>query len=220
MLQDGEKGTVLQRDKKTYAIVPHLPLGLITPAQLRKIADVAGKYQPAALKITSAARIAIVGLKEEDIDQAWLDLGMNPGAAIGLCVRSIKACPGNTLCRFGQQDALSMGTELDTRYHGLELPGKMKMGVSGCPNQCAETSVKDLGLVGKAKGWTILVGGNAASRARIGVSLCEGLSNEEALATCARVISYFKENGKKGERMGRFLDRVGFEAFKAAVLAV
>jgi NAD(P)H-nitrite reductase large subunit len=219
MLNDGEKGAVLQRDKETYAIVPHLPLGLITPAQLRKIADVAEKYQTAALKITSAARIAMVGLKEEDIDSAWQDLGMNPGAAIGLCVRSIKACPGNTLCRLGQQDALSMGTELDTRYHGLELPGKMKMGVSGCPNQCAESSVKDLGLVGKAKGWTILVGGNAASRARIGEILCEGLSNEEALATCARIISYFKEHGKKGERIGRFVDRIGFEVFKSAVLA-
>lgn len=219
MLNDGEKGAVLQRDKETYAIVPHLPLGLITPAQLRKIAEVAEKYKTAALKITSAARIAMVGLKEEDIDQAWQDLGMNPGAAIGLCVRSVKACPGNTLCRLGQQDALTMGTELDTRYHGLALPGKMKMGVSGCPNQCAESSVKDLGLVGKAKGWTILVGGNAASHARIGETLCEGLSSEEALATCARVIGYFKEHGKKGERMGRFMDRIGFEAFKAAVLA-
>ena len=219
MLNDGEKGAVLQRDKETYAIVPHLPLGLITPAQLRKIADVAEKYKTAALKITSAARIAIVGLKEEDIDQAWMDLGMNPGAAVGLCVRSIKACPGNTLCRFGQQDALAMGAELDTRYHGLELPGKLKMGVSGCPNQCAESSVKDLGLVGKAKGWTILVGGNAAAKARIGIPLSEDLSSAEALATCARVIDYFKENGKKGERMGRFLDRVGFDTFKAAVLA-
>lgn len=219
MLNDGEKGAVLQRDKKTYAIVPHLPLGLITPAQLRKIADVAEKYQTAALKITSAARIAMVGLKEEDIDSAWQELGMPPGAAIGLCVRSIKACPGNTLCRLGQQDALTMGMELDKRYHGLELPGKMKMGVSGCPNQCAESSVKDLGLFGKAKGWTIMVGGNAASKARIGETLCEGLSNEEALATCERIISYFKEHGKKGERIGRFMDRIGFEAFKAAVLA-
>ncbi len=219
MLKDGEKGAVLQRDKETYAIVPHLPLGLVTPAQLRRIADVAEKYKSAALKVTSAARIAIVGLKEEDLDQVWQELDMNPGAAVGLCVRSIKACPGSTLCRLGQQDALAMGTELDTRYHGLELPGKLKMGVSGCPNQCAETSVKDLGLVGKAKGWTIQVGGNAASRARIGEVLVEELSSEEALATCDRIINYFKENGKKGERMGRFMDRMGFDTFKAAVLA-
>lgn len=218
MLSDGEKGAVLQRDKETYAIVPHLPLGLVTPAQLRKIADVAEKYNNATLKITSAARIAIVGLKETDIDKAWQDLGMKPGAAIGLCVRSIKACPGNAFCRLGQQDALAMGMELDTHYHGLELPGKMKIGVSGCPNQCAESALKDIGLFGKAKGWTILAGGNAASRPRIGVILCEGLSNEDALTVCARIITYFKENGKKSERMGRFIDRIGFETFKATVL--
>lgn len=219
MLNDGEKGAVLQRDKKTYAIVPHLPLGLVTPAQLRKIADVAEKYESAALKVTSAARIAIVGLREEDLDQIWQDLEMNPGAAVGLCVRSIKACPGNTLCRLGQQDSLTMGSELDRRYHGMQLPGKLKMGVSGCPNQCAETAVKDIGLVGKAKGWTILVGGNAASRPRLAETLSEGLSPEEALAVCDRIVCYFKENGKKGERMGRFMDRMGFASFKEAVLA-
>ncbi len=219
MLKDGEKGAVLQRDKETYAVVPHLPLGLITPEQLRKIADVAEKYNTAALKITSAARIAIVGLKEEDIDNVWADLDMNPGAAVGMCVRSIKACPGNTLCRLGQQDALSMGKQMDERYHGFQLPGKMKLGVSGCPNQCAETSVKDIGLVGKAKGWTVIVGGNAASRPRLGETLAEGLSTEEALATCDRIINHFKDNGKKGERIGRFMDRIGFDAFKEAVLA-
>ncbi|MFZ5774194.1 MAG: NAD(P)/FAD-dependent oxidoreductase [Thermodesulfobacteriota bacterium] len=218
MLNDGEKGAVLQRDKETYAIVPHLPLGLITPAQLRKIADVAEKYQSAALKVTSAARIAIVGLKEADIDAAWRDLEMAPGAAIGLCVRSIKACPGSSLCRLGQQNALAMGTELDRRYHGMELPGKMKMGVSGCPNQCAETSVKDLGLMGKAKGWTVLVGGNAASRPRLAETLTENLSDEEALATCERIIQFFKENGKKNERLGKLIDRIGMDAFRAAVL--
>ena len=124
MLNDGEKGAVLQRDKETYAIVPHLPLGLITPAQLRKIADVAEKYSPAALKITSAARIAIVGLKEADIDRAWQDLGMNPGAAVGLCVRSIKACPGNTLCRFGQQDALAWAWSLTSATMASNCPAR------------------------------------------------------------------------------------------------
>ncbi len=219
MLKDGEKGVVLQRDKKTYAIVPHLPLGMITPDQLRKIADVADKYKPAALKITSAARIAIIGIKEEDIDRAWADLGgMQPGAAIGLCVRSVKACPGNTVCRLGQQDAIGLGTELDKRYHGHQLPNKFKMGVSGCPNQCGESSVKDLGFIGKAKGWTVVVGGNAASRPRIGEILAEGLTTEEALAVSENILRYFGEYGKKGERLGRFIDRMGFDTFKKAVL--
>ncbi|HSR37204.1 MAG TPA: NAD(P)/FAD-dependent oxidoreductase [Desulfurivibrionaceae bacterium] len=218
MLQDGEKGAVLQRDKETYAIVPHLPLGLITPAQLRKIAEVAEKYQTAALKVTSAARIAIVGLKEGDIDQAWKDLGMPPGAAVGLCVRSVKACPGNSLCRLGQQNSIELGMELDKRYHGLELPGKVKMGVSGCPNQCGESSVKDVGFIGKAKGWTVVVGGSAASRPRIAEELAEGLITEQALQVTDNILNYFKEHGKKGERIGRFMDRIGFATFQQAVL--
>lgn len=217
-LKDGEKGAVLQRDKESYAIVPHLPVGLITPAQLRQVADVAEKYQAVALKITSAARIAIVGLKEEDLDRAWTDLGMNPGAATGLCVRSIKACPGNSLCRLGQQNSLAMGQELDRLYHGMALPSKLKMGVSGCPNQCAESGIKDIGLFGRAKGWSIVAGGNAASRPRIGEIICEGLSDEQALAVCARIVNLLKEQGRKAERLGRFIDRFGWEEFKAAVL--
>ena len=219
MLKDGEKGAVLQRDKESYAIVPHLPLGLITPQQLRKIAEVAERYKTAAIKITSAARIAIVGLKEEDIDAAWADLGLSPGAAVGLCVRSIKTCPGSTLCRLGQQDAMDLAGELDQRYHGKELPGKVKIGVSGCPNQCGESSVKDIGYIGKAKGWTVLVGGNAASRPRLGEILIEGVERDEALKITADIIDYFAREGKKGERIGRFMDRVGFETFRRTVCA-
>ncbi len=217
MLKDGEKGAVMQRDKENYAIVPHLPLGIITPEQLRKIADVADKYQCAAIKVTSAARIAIVGLKEDEIDQAWSDLGMSPGAAVGLCVRSIKTCPGNALCRLGQQDSMGLAGELDKTYHGRQLPGKLKMGVSGCPNQCGESSVKDIGFVGKAKGWTIVVGGNAASRPRLAETLVENVDDDKAREITAAIVDYFAREGKKGERIGRFMDRVGFTTFKQQV---
>jgi len=162
MLQDGDKGVIIQRDKATYAVAPHIPCGVVSPETLRKLADVAEKYNVAALKITSAARIAIVGLKEEDVDSVWKDLGMSPGAGVGLCVRSIKACPSTTFCKRGIQDSLSMGLKLDSIYHGMQLPSKFKMGVSGCPNQCAETCIKDIGLVGIKNGWKILVGGNGA----------------------------------------------------------
>jgi len=218
MLQDGEKGAILQKDKESYAIVPHFSVGLVTADDLRKIADVADKYNVAAMKITSAARIAMVGFKEEDIDAAWRDLGMDPGHAIGLCVRSIKACPGTTLCRLGKQDALGLGQELDRRYHGFQLPNKCKIGVSGCINNCAETPVKDIGFVGKTKGWTLMVGGNAASRPQLARELIEDLSAEQALAITDRIIKLFAQEGKKGERLGRYIDRIGFDSFKEQVL--
>jgi NAD(P)H-nitrite reductase large subunit len=218
MLKLGEKGTVLQRDKESYAIVPSLPLGVVTPEALRKMADVAEKYELPVMKITSACRIAMVGFKEDQIDDAWKDLGMEPGHAVGLCVRSIKACPGTTLCRLGKQDALGLAGELDKKYHGYQLPNKFKIGVSGCMNNCAETPVKDLGFVGKKEGWTVLVGGNAASRPRIADELADGLNDEQALALAADIVAYYEANAKKSERLGRFIERIGFDAFKEAVM--
>ena len=218
MLETGEKGTILQRDKTTYAIAPHVPCGVITPELLRKLADAADKYNVAAVKITSAARIALVGIKEEDVDAIWQDLGMDPGHAVGLCVRSVKACPGNQFCRLAKQDSLTMGMKLDELYHGVVLPSKTKMGVSGCQNQCAETWIKDIGLVGKKNGWMLLVGGSAASKPRLAQILTEDLSDEDALKTIEKIITFYKENGKKLERIGRMIDRVGFDAFQSAVL--
>lgn len=217
MLKLGEKGAILQRDKETYAIAPHISCGVVTPELLRKLADVAEKYNAKAIKITGATRIAIVGIKEEDIDQVWQELGMTPGAAVGLCVRSVRACPGNTFCRIGQQDALGMGMKLDEIYHGMELPGKFKMSVSGCNLNCAESWVRDVGLFGKPKGWTLVIGGNVGADPRIAEELLTELDDEQALEAIEKVIGHYRENAKKGERLGKMIDRVGLEPFKQAV---
>ncbi len=217
MLKDGDKGAILQRDKETYAIAPHLPCGVVKPEQLRKLADVAEKYNCAAMKVTSAARIALVGLKEEDIDKAWEDLGLSPGAAVGVCVRSVKACPGTTFCRLGMQDSLNMGMELDKKYHGLQLPGKLKIGVSGCQNQCAETCIKDIALVGGKKGWTVMAGGSGAKKPRLADVIAEELSDDQALGLIERIIDYYRDNANKNERMGKMMDRLGVDSFCSAV---
>ena len=218
MLRDGDKGVILQRDKQTYAVAPHIPCGVVKPETLRKLADVAEKYGAAALKVTSAARIAIVGLREEDVEKAWADLGMSPGAAVGLCVRSIKACPGTTFCKRGIQDSLGVGLKLDEKYHGHQLPAKFKLGVSGCANQCAETCIKDIGLVGLPKGWKVLVGGKGGGRPRLAQELTKDLTTEEALELVDKIIEYCKANGKPRRRLGALIDEMGFENFKQAVL--
>lgn len=219
MLKEGEKGAVLQQDKETYAVVPHVPCGVISPNQLRRLADVSEKYNAAAVKLTSAARVAIVGLREEDIDNVWKDLEMSPGAAVGKCVRSIKACPGNAFCRLGQQNALEVGMTLDEKYHGMEMPSKTKIGVSGCNNQCAENCIKDLSLVGKKKGWTLMAGGIGTGKPRLADVIAEDLTTEEALVLAEKFLVYYKNNGKKLERIGRMIDRIGLESIKDAVLA-
>ncbi len=218
MLKLGEKGTILQKDKETYAVAPHIPCGVVTPELLRKIADVSEKYQAQALKITGATRIAIVGLREEDIDNVWKDLDMAPGAAVGLCVRSVRSCPGTTFCKLGQQDALGVGMELDKQYHGVELPGKFKMAVSGCQINCSESWVRDVGLFGKQKGWTLVIGGNVGANPRIAQELLDELSDEQALEKVSQVIDYYRQTAKKGERLGKMIDRIGFDTVRAALL--
>lgn len=210
-----EKGAIIQRDKETYAVAPHIPGGIITDFNLlRRIADVAEKYGAKAIKLTSAQRFAVVGLKPEDLDAIWKELGLVPGAAIGLCVRSIKICPGTTFCRMGVQDSVGVGLQLDEKYHGMALPYKFKIGVSGCPNNCSESSIKDLGLVGAAKGWRVLAGGFASGlTARLADLIATNLSNDEALSLAARVLDWFEKAGKK-KRLGKIIDEIGLDKFK------
>ncbi|HEX3015823.1 MAG TPA: DUF1858 domain-containing protein [Desulfobacteria bacterium] len=212
------KNAVLQADRETYAVIPHLPAGVCSPDTLRKIADVAEKFHAAALKVTSAQRIAIVGLKAEDVPRAWKELGMAPGHAVGLCVRSVKVCPGTAFCKRGLQDALSLGLELDKRYHGLELPAKFKVAVAGCPNKCTDAASVDLGFMGTQHGFHVYVGGNGGVKPRQADLLAENVDADQALQITAKIIGYFKTMGRKNERIGKMIDRVGLEFFKTATL--
>lgn len=217
MLKLGEKGAIPQRDNKTYAIAPHIPCGVVTPDLLRRIADVSEKYNAQAIKITGATRIAIVGLAEEHIDQVWDELQLDKGAAVGLCVRSIRACPGTTFCKIGRQDALGMGMELDRRYHGRELPGKFKMAVSGCHLSCAESWVRDIGLIGKKSGWQVVIGGNVGAEPRIGEEIASGLDDAQALQVVEKIVQHYQENANKNERLGKLINRIGIMPFKEAI---
>ncbi len=204
-------GAILQQDKKTYAIAPHIPAGLATPEILRKIADVAEKYHAAAIKVTSAQRIAIVGLTPEDVPKAWDDLGMDPGHAVGLCVRSVKVCPGNAFCKRGLQETLRIGLELDKRYHGMVLPSKFKVAVAGCPNKCTDAASVDLGLMGTSKGYHLYVGGNGGVKPRFADLLVENLQDAQIVPAVDAVVEYYKGKAKPQERLGRLLDRIGKE---------
>jgi len=211
------KGAILQRDRETYAIAPHIPGGLTDTTTLRKICDVADKYG-LEVKLTSAQRIMLIGIKEEDLDTVWAELAQKPGAAIGLCVRSIKICPGTTYCKRGVQDSISLGLKLDARYHAMELPNKMKMGVSGCMVSCAESGVKDIGVVATAKGWRILVGGNAGARPRLADVLVDVAADEDqVLAIIDKIITWYQNSGRE-VRLGRLVEEMGIEKFRQEIL--
>lgn len=212
-------GSILQRDKKSYAIVPRIPCGLLQAKQLKAISDVVEKYDIPIVKITSGQRIALVGMPAEQIDPIWKDLGMDPGKATELCLHYVQACPGNQVCKFGVQDSLGFGMELEEFFAGAAMPAKVKIGVSGCPFTCAESAVRDIGVVGKKKGWTVMFGGSSSRSPRIGDVLAEDITREEAFDLVKKSVAYYTANAKKKERAARFVERIGIDEFKKAVLS-
>lgn len=217
MLPKGANLQKIHNGKKTYAVTPHLPAGFVKPDMLRKYADVADKYG-GVLKLTSAQRIMITALKAEDIENVWTDLGMEPAMGFANCVRSIKVCPGIAFCKRGKQDSVKLGLELDKRWHKKEMPSRLKLGVAGCPNSCAEVYIKDIGVLGTDEGWDVYVGGSAGAHPRLADKLIESLEYEEVLRMVDIIIAYYQKYADI-ERVGQFIDRISLKKFKTDVLA-
>jgi NAD(P)H-nitrite reductase large subunit len=214
------KGAILQRDKETYAIVPRIPMGVLTPEILENLAKVTRKYKVRIIKITSGQRIALVGIKPGDVDNAWKDLTMEVGPAEGLCVHYVQACPGTETCKFGQRDSLGLASRIEKMYVGKEdfIPAKTKFGISGCRLNCAESFLRDIGAYAAPDGWTVIVGGNSGGRPRIGDVIAEKLSEEQTLELIKKCLDYYSKNANPRERMPRFIQRIGIEEFKKSVL--
>ncbi|MDH3391640.1 MAG: NAD(P)/FAD-dependent oxidoreductase [Desulfobulbaceae bacterium] len=218
MTEETPPGAILQRDKKTYAIVPRTPVGLVSPEILEAISSVVRKYNIPITKITSGQRLALVGIKREDLDQIWQDLKLEVGAAVELCVHYVQACPGTEVCKFGVRDSLGLGLELEKLYVGMDLPAKVKIGVSGCPFCCAESYVRDIGLIGKNKGWIVTFGGNSGGRPRIGDVIAKDVDDAKAIALVKRCLEYYRDNVEKKLRTARFVEKIGIETIKQAIL--
>lgn len=218
MSEDTPRGAILQRDKETYAIVPRTPAGLVSPEILEAISSVVRKYNIPITKITSGQRLALVGIKREDVDHIWQDLKMDAGAAVELCVHYVQACPGTAVCKFGVRDSLGMGLQLEKLFIGMDLPAKVKIGVSGCPFCCAESYVRDIGLIGKKNGWIVTFGGNSGGKPRVGDVIAENVSDVEVVALVQRCLKYYRDNVEKKLRTARFVDKIGIEAIKQAIL--
>ncbi|HTY15443.1 MAG TPA: NAD(P)/FAD-dependent oxidoreductase [Methanoregulaceae archaeon] len=211
-----EKGAIIQRDMETFLIHPHIPGGFVEPAMLRKIADVADKYHAKYVKLTGAQRIAIIGLREEDLDSAWAEFE-DRSRAIGLTIRSIQICPGTRSCKKAKQDSPGLGFALDREFYGRPAPAKFKMGISGCSNCCSDSWMKDLGFFGTDDGFTAVAGGKGGGTARIGREFANGLTAEQAVGLARNVIAFYRENAKPLERLGETIERIGFDTFVKAV---
>ena len=200
----------IQKDG-TFSVVPRIRGGVTNPDELRRIADVAEKYKVPMVKITGSQRIDLLGIKKEDLPNVWADLGMPSGQAYTKGVRMVKTCVGTDFCRFGTQDSTSAGIELERRFEQLYTPHKVKMGAVGCPRNCAEATVKDIGLVGQEGGWQVVVGGAAGKSVRKADLLATVETTEEALEAAELFFQYYRENANYLERTYDFVARLGIE---------
>jgi nitrite reductase (NADH) large subunit len=208
----------IQKDG-TFSVVPEMPGGVCSPDELRRIADVAEKYRVPLLKLTGGQRIDLVGVAKEDLPAVWRDLGMPAGYAWSKSYRTCKSCIGVDFCRFGLGDSMGLAKEIEGRFRGLDSPGKLKLATAGCPRNCSEALVKDVGAVAVEGGkWEIYVGGAAGSHVRKGDLLCTVDTQEEVLVLSGRFIQFYRENAKYKERTYAFVERVGIARIRAVVV--
>lgn len=208
----------LQKDG-TFSVVPEIPGGVCTPEELRRIADVALRYKVPLVKLTGGQRIDLVGVRKEHLPDVWSDLQMPAGAAWAKAYRTCKSCIGSDYCRFGLGDSMGFAQKIERRFRGVESPAKLKLATAGCPRNCSEALIKDVGFVAIGDGkWEIYVGGAGGSHVRKGDLLYTTNSEEQALIVAGRFLQHYRENAKWRERTYDFVERLGLDRVRAVVV--
>ena len=203
----------------TFSVIPRIYGGVTTADDLIKFGEVAKKYNVPMVKLTGGQRIDLLGIKKDDLPKVWADLGMPSGMAYTKALRTVKTCVGSEFCRYGTNDSTKLGIALEKRFQGFEFPAKVKLGVSGCPRNCAESTVKDVGVVATEGGeWEILVGGAAGAHVRRTDSLCRVKTQEEAMKVIGRFLVYYRDNAKWIERTYDFVPRIGIENLRRIIV--
>lgn len=195
-----------------FPVTPHIPGGLTTPTQLRQIADIADQYG-GSLKIVGST-ITIIGISLADGEKAIAELGCKRESFIAKAVRSVSFCPGKPHCPRALQDSSSLGLELDEEFFAQELPSKLRIAVSGCPNCCVEPLVKDIGMFGTSKGYTLAIGGSSGIKARVARVVAEKVPAEEIAPMIRVILAYFRKRGISKECLGQTIDRLGWDEFR------
>jgi nitrite reductase (NADH) large subunit len=180
---------------------------------------VAERYHVPLVKLTGGQRIDLLGVRKDDLPKVWEDLGMPSGYAYGKSYRTCKSCVGSDFCRFGLGDSITLAGKIEQEFQGFDSPHKLKLATAGCPRNCSEAMVKDLGAVAVEGGkWEIYIGGAAGSSVRKGDILCVVDSHEDVLKYMGRFIQYYRENAKYLERTHGFVQRLGIEKLRAIVM--
>ncbi|AGB41179.1 NAD(P)H-nitrite reductase [Halobacteroides halobius DSM 5150] len=206
----------LKNEERTYSISPHISGGLTNAQTLKKIATVAEKYN-CGIKITSGQQIKLMGLKADQVDDVWADLEMEPKDKSGLKCKGVRFCSGNRFCKRAALDSVRLGRALEDKYLGMELPSRLKMGVSGCSHSCTAPAIRDIGIVGDEDGFEVRVGGSGGSKPRLAKPLAYGLNQNQTLALVEQIINVYKAKGRVKERLGDMIERISWIEFSTQV---
>jgi NAD(P)H-nitrite reductase large subunit len=210
------KGAILQRDEETYAVTIRLPGSMIDISTGKRIAEVAKKYNAQTLKVTGDGRLTIVGIQDTDINALYADLGLKPQFGTALCQQYIKVCPGNRYCNRGQKDTLDFSCRLEERFYPFpKITAKVKIGIAGCFNSCAEPAIKDIGLIGLPAGWILMVGGAGGREPMIAEIIARNLTDDQALEATGKILMYYRGLATRPQtrnlRLGVILKKEGME---------
>ena len=207
----------IQKDG-TYSVVPRMFGGITTPAELKRIAAVAEKYQVPTVKLTGGQRIDLLGIKKEDLPSVWKELDMPSGHAYGKSIRTVKTCVGDEHCRFGTQSSMRMGVDLEHMLFGMYAPHKVKLAVSGCPRNCAEAGIKDIGVIGVESGWEIYIAGNGGIKTEVAQFLCKVKTDEEVREYAGAFLQLYREEAWYLDRTVHYVARVGMDYIRQKIL--
>lgn len=207
----------IQKDG-TFSVIPRMWGGATSASELRRIADVVDKFKIPTVKVTGGQRIDLLGVKKEDLREVWHDLGMPSGLAYAKGLRTVKTCVGSEWCRFGTQDSTLMGQQLEHQLARMYAPHKVKLAVSGCPRNCAESGIKDVGVIGVDSGWEIYVGGNGGIKTEVAQFFVKLKTHEEVLEYAGAFLQLYREEGWYLERTVHYLARVGLDYAKQKVV--
>ncbi len=224
------KTNIREQSQQGYVVVTvTLPLGDITPFQLRALANISRKYTKQTVRTTVEQNFVLHWISKKDLPELWSGLeevGLGqPGAGHLL---DVTACPGTDTCKLGIASSRGLAAELHKRlaeksFQLDEAIQNLHIKVSGCFNSCGQHHVADMGFYGvsrKAGNYTVphfqvLLGGQWENNAGSYGLPIVAIPSRNIPEVVMRLGTRFAKERQKEESFQDFYKRLGKVETKA-----